>query len=421
MALSRRKLLIAGSAGAVALALGLRPSDRGQAHTEYFQQLSLALDKQKQAKPTLVVDKQKLAKNIQTLKSHINQRFAYRIVAKSLPSVDLLEYVMRQSQSNKLMLFHQPFLNQVAERLPHADILLGKPLPVNAAESFYQQLKLDTRFVAQKQLQWLIDSPNRLEQYATLAQRLQQKLLINIELDIGLHRGGVNDQQQLIAMLKRIQQELLLEFSGFMGYEPHVAKAPGSPEYYRDKAMAEYQQHITTAKQLLGADWPQDVTLNAAGSPTYQLYDKGDFPFNELSAGSCLVKPTDFDLATLADHLPASYIATPVLKKSDKLELPVPVVGDIMSFWDPNRQQTFFTYGGYWKAKPESPQGLSINPLFGRSTNQEMLNGSSSIPLEVDDWVFLRPTQSEFVFLQFGDIAVFDQGQIEQYWPVLST
>lgn len=420
MALSRRKLLIAGGAGAAALALGLRPSDKGQPHSEYFQQLSLALDKQKLAKPTLVIDKQKLTQNIQTLKGHIQQRFDYRIVAKSLPSVDLLEYVMQQSQSNKLMLFHQPFLNQVAERVPHADVLLGKPLPVNAAQSFYQQLAAHSAFDPQQQLQWLIDSPERLEQYAKLAQQLNQQLLVNIELDIGLHRGGVKDQQQLAAMLEQIKQQPLLKFSGFMGYEPHVAKAPGSPEYYRDQAMAQYQQHITTAKQVLGKEWPENVTLNAAGSPTYQLYDQGDFPFNELSAGSCLVKPTDFDLPTLADHLPASYIATPVLKKSDKLELPVPVVGDLMSLWDPNRQQTFFTYGGYWKALPESPKGLSINPLFGRSTNQEMLNGSTSVPLEVDDWVFLRPTQSEFVFLQFGDIALLDQGQISGYWPVFS-
>ena len=88
--------------------------------------------------------------------------------------------------------------------------------------------------------------------------------------------------------------------------------------------------------------------------------------------------------------------------------------------WNPNRRRTFFTYGGYWKAKPESPAGLSFNPVFGRSTNQEMLNGSAKINLQPDDWIFLRPTQSEFVFLQFGNIAVYDGGQIVDHWPVFS-
>jgi D-serine deaminase-like pyridoxal phosphate-dependent protein len=47
-----------------------------------------------------------------------------------------------------------------------------------------------------------------------------------------------------------------------------------------------------------------------------------------------------------------------------------------------------------------------------------MLNGSASIDLRQDDWVFLRPTQSEHVFLQFGDIAVYDNGEIVGRWPV---
>jgi D-serine deaminase-like pyridoxal phosphate-dependent protein len=49
-----------------------------------------------------------------------------------------------------------------------------------------------------------------------------------------------------------------------------------------------------------------------------------------------------------------------------------------------------------------------------------MLNGSNSVELKVDDWVFLRPTQSEFVFLQFGDIALYDNGNIVDQWPVFS-
>ena len=86
----------------------------------------------------------------------------------------------------------------------------------------------------------------------------------------------------------------------------------------------------------------------------------------------------------------------------------------------PNRARAFFIYGGYWKALPDSPPGLSTNPLYGRSTNQEMLNGSRRVELAVDDWVFLRPTQSEFVFLQFGDIAVYDEGKIAERWPVFA-
>jgi D-serine deaminase-like pyridoxal phosphate-dependent protein len=109
-----------------------------------------------------------------------------------------------------------------------------------------------------------------------------------------------------------------------------------------------------------------------------------------------------------------------VLKRVDTVEIPGINVGGLQGLWNPNRARTFFTYGGYWKAKPESPEGLTTNPLFGRSTNQEMLNGSTNINLQPDDWVFLRPTQSEFVFLQFGDIAIYQDGEITERWPVFS-
>jgi D-serine deaminase-like pyridoxal phosphate-dependent protein len=39
----------------------------------------------------------------------------------------------------------------------------------------------------------------------------------------------------------------------------------------------------------------------------------------------------------------------------------------------------------------------------------------------LNDWVFLRPTQSEAVFLQFGDIAVFEGGTIVDAWPTLTS
>lgn len=416
----RRSLLLGGLAGAAGLAWLARPTDKGADHAPYFQRLSQALHSAGRATPSLVIDRQLLRANVATLQSHIKNRFDYRIVAKSLPSLPLLNEAMEASGSNRLMLFHQPFINQVAEQFPHTDILLGKPMPVAAAHNFYRAFKGGT-FEPSRQLRWLLDSPQRVRQYAELAAQLNQPMRACIEIDVGLHRGGVHRDEELVAMLDLIQSSGHLSFAGFMGYEPHVVKVPGDPLKYRDEAMTVYRHYIEVAKSHLGEAWPEDALLNAGGSPTYQLYDEGEFPCNELATGSCLVKPTDFDLPSLADHRPASWIATPVLKRLDDLEIPGINLGPLQTAWDPNRARTFFIYGGYWKAKPVSPEGLSTNGLFGRSTNQEMLNGSRSINLQPDDWVFLRPTQSEFVFLQFGDIAVLDQGEIVDHWPVFST
>jgi D-serine deaminase-like pyridoxal phosphate-dependent protein len=116
-----------------------------------------------------------------------------------------------------------------------------------------------------------------------------------------------------------------------------------------------------------------------------------------------LLKPTHYDLDTLTAHVPAAYIATPVLKAVGPIQLPaLEETSRVLSLWDPNQRQTYFIYGGSWMAEYESPKGLQFNATYGHSTNQEIVNASPEVGLEVDDQVFFRPMQSEFVLLQFG-------------------
>jgi len=81
---------------------------------------------------------------------------------------------------------------------------------------------------------------------------------------------------------------------------------------------------------------------------------------------------------------------------------------------DPNSRRGFFLYGGYGDARPVSPPGLRFSPHYG---GRAMLAGSAKVELAQDDFVFMRPTESEGVFLQFGDIAVYDGHEISAWWP----
>ena len=78
-------------------------------------------------------------------------------------------------------------------------------------------------------------------------------------------------------------------------------------------------------------------------------------------------------------------------------------------------RRVYYIYGGYWKARPVSPAGLT--PLYN-SANQQPLAGSEAADVEVDDYVFLRPIQSEHVTLQFGDLLAVADGRLAQRWPV---
>ena len=49
-----------------------------------------------------------------------------------------------------------------------------------------------------------------------------------------------------------------------------------------------------------------------------------------------------------------------------------------------------------------------------------MVNASDRVNLAVGDFVFLRPRQSEALFLQFGDLLGIRNGAISERWPVLA-
>ena len=103
----------------------------------YFTALTEALHEAEICTPTLVLDKERLDRNIDHLIDVLNKGFDYRLVTKSLPSIPLLQYIMRRTGSQRLMCFHLPFLLQIVNQIPSADILMGKPLPIRAARHSY--------------------------------------------------------------------------------------------------------------------------------------------------------------------------------------------------------------------------------------------------------------------------------------------
>jgi len=316
------------------------------------------------------------------------------------------------------MSFHRPFLSALVEHKPDADVLLGKPMPIDAARQFYRDFRGD--FHPPTQLRWLIDSHQRLLQYQSLARGLNVAMQVSLEIDVGLHRGGFAPDQSFLASLKLIAEDPKhLRFSGFMGYDAHVAELPGILADREATAVrARYESFVALVRQHYPALLSGPVTLNGAGSMTFRRYE-GQSVLNDVSAGSCLVKPAHFDLPSLEKFAPAAFIATPVLKRLTHTRLPeLEWASSLIESWDPNRAQTYFLYGGNWLAHFESPPGLTpIGPYT--SSNQQGVSASASVSIDVDDFVFLRPMQSEAVLLQFGDLLVLRGETVVDRWPVL--
>jgi D-serine deaminase-like pyridoxal phosphate-dependent protein len=408
----KRRTLLTGTASLAASASvgGLLWAPHAQAkpgaHDAYFSKLNELLKRDGPGRPVMLLDGQRINHNIDQITQSVGPDKQYRVVVKSLPSVPLLQHVTQRAKTDALMVFHQPFLNAIADSFPDSDVLMGKPMPVQAARTFYQKLR-SKNFNAAEQVQWLIDSQDRLLQYQALARELGVKMSLSFELDVGLHRGGLDKPEALGAALAVVKADPPhLSMNGLMGYEPQLTglKADLTHPAVRE-VLATYNGFIDQSKGA-GID-AAGLTLNGAGSHTLKIYER-DKTMNDLSAGSGVVMPTDFDTYHLEDNRPALFIATPILKRYS--------VNPVMADPPKNMQRIYYIYGGYWKAQMVSPPDVS-EPIY-ESTNQSPIGTSSDVDLQVDDYMFLRPTQSEFVMLQFGDLLLVDDGEIASRWPV---
>ncbi|MGL4543338.1 MAG: alanine racemase [Polymorphobacter sp.] len=376
--------------------------------SSYFDGLAAALRRAGVGAPVLVIDRARLNANIAAVKAKLaGTGLGMRVVVKSLPSPALIDAVATGGGSNRYMVFNTPMLSELAAKSPDADVLMGKPLTAVAAAEYYRSSRLNP--------QWLIDTPERLKDYAALTAAAGVPLRANLEIDVGLHRGGFADAAALAEVIDLAATLPGVEITGLMGYDPHIAKVPD-----RARAFARMLKAYRDAQGVLEAKLPGDparFTYNSAGSPTYALH-AAETAANEVSIGSAFVKPTDFDLDTLAHHVPAAFIATPVLKALDRVQVPsLERLSGLFALFDPSVARACFIHGGNWLAKPEYPAGLEYSKLYGRSSNQELLTANSKLRLAPDDFVFLRPTQSEAVLLQFGDLLVYENGEISERWP----
>ena len=387
----------------------------------YYQGLCNFMTKQENAIPRMLIDKDRLIENTRILKSMNKNQQAIRLVVKSLPSLPLLKILMQQLNTKRLMVFHQPFLTYLSGQLKAGeDILLGKPMPVKAATYYFNTLKTTSHFNPYTQIQWLVNDLSRLQEYLQLAKSLKQKIRINLEINVGLHRGGFTSEN-LGAALELIEKHLdYFEFTGFMGYDPHISKLPSwliSEQKAFKKSLAQYNSCIHLLKTEYPSLYHDQLCFNGAGSPSFHLHQSSPVAINEISIGSALLKPVDFDIPSLKHFKPAIFIATPVLKKRKGRMVPgLERFKRLLHLFSKKQTHSYFIYGGNWKAKYVYPTGIKENSFFGSSSNQSMLELAHGA-LEVNDYVLLRPDQSEAVLLQFGALLILSKKD-STTWPI---
>ncbi|MBK8254847.1 MAG: alanine racemase [Polyangiaceae bacterium] len=441
MSLSRRGFLASGAAGSAVYLTGCTDAPPEESTTpeptcelppvtepppldypaeSFFKAVSTNLTTAGQGTPVLIVDMDRLDANIDTISAALAAPLSYRIVEKSLPSLDLLSYVSARAKTNKFMVLHLPFLSNLLSALPNAEVLVGKCHLTPAVQSFFQSLPVGADLSAEAaRVTFLVDSTEAVSELQKLAQALNITLRIAVEIDVGLRRSGVPSPEVIGSVLSAIKDGTALTFAGLMGYDGHVAYTPGGTVDAVNQAGADATALYKTFRDTLQKYFPAlanlpNLIFNSGGSSTFPLY-KSDSPVNDVAAGGGVLRPAGYPDHLISALKPAIFIAAPVLRQYTKPQLPFfteAQSADLMK-----DQQGIAVQGGSWPYYFSYPSDVRPAPFVNDATdhnhvpNQTLLTAPASTPIKRGDWIFFHPRQSDVIF-QFQEVLQVRGGQL---------
>lgn len=446
MSVHRRGFLKSIAAGSAAYLLGcetlrpIEPADGG-AHAPcappspqppppldypsaaYFERISEDLDVAGIGSPVVFLDLDRVDANIAAITRAIASPLSYRIVEKSLPSLDLLAYVSRRSGSEKFLALHLPFVAELLSAFPRADVLIGKAHPTSAVRAFLQGLPTGTDLsnVAAR-VTFVADHSTRLGELLELARALGVTLRIAVEIDVGLRRSGLSDPAELAPLLRTFLTSTGVELAGLLGYDGHVAHTPSgsvdgvwtawnaATEVYRSYVDVLHDPELRVLSER------PDFIYHSGGSATFPMYTTGT-PVNDVAAGGGVLRPGGYPNHVISELSPAIFIAAPVLRHYDAPALPFFSAAQSAAIFHGRRGLTI--YGGAWPSVFTHPPDVRPAPIVTDPTDHVMVPNQSLVTAPVDaqiregDWVFFHPRQSDALF-QFEHIRLVRGGRLQQ-------
>jgi D-serine deaminase-like pyridoxal phosphate-dependent protein len=383
----------------------------------YFQQVASDLTAAGIGTPQVFVDMDRLDANIAEIASKVTPG-RFRIVEKSLPSLDLLSYVQGKAGTQKFLVLHLPFLPGVLSTFPSADVLIGKSHLTGAIGSFFAAQPKATWVSIAGRVTFIADNLTRLHELVSLAAQLGVTLKLAVELDVGLRRSGLTDPSQLGPMLSVFASSSVVRFAGFLGYDGHVPFAPGGTvaavQAAWTAASAIYQSYVDVLKGQFPSLVTPDLVFNSGGSATYPMYTSG--PVNDVAAGGGVLRPGDYPNYVIGALRPAIFIATPVFQVFPAPQLPFFTAQQSATILQGLQGVTI--YGGGWPAFFTYPAGIQGAPFTFDATdypmvpNQGMVTAPASTSIAPGDWVFYHPRQSDALF-QFEKILQVRSGRLQ--------
>jgi D-serine deaminase-like pyridoxal phosphate-dependent protein len=133
-----------------------------------------------------------------------------------------------------------------------------------------------------------VDSRAAVSDFARAQRDKNTQIHVVPDIDIGLHRCGVQDAEAAFE-LARYAQSQGLRVRGIMGYDGHLQAVPKSPE--RDEVVRQGSKTLVDAARMLESAGIEVSVVSTGGTGTYSV--SGDYPgITDIQAGSYLLMDT---------------------------------------------------------------------------------------------------------------------------------
>ncbi len=157
-----------------------------------------------------------------------------------------------------------------------------------------------------------VDDPGVASGLSAAASREGSEIAVIIEVDVGMHRGGVRSVDEGRALAQRLRELPGLRLRGVMGYEGHVVTEPDRQR--RSDGAGEAMNLLARHVDALRADGCEIEIVSAGGTNTYDMTG-ADSRVTELQVGTYAVMDAGYARLAPAFH-PALTVQATVLSRS---------------------------------------------------------------------------------------------------------
>lgn len=220
-----------------------------------------------------------------------------------------------------------------------------------------------------------------------------------VDLDVGLGRCGIRDEEHLVDLAKQVGKLPGLSFRGVFGYEGQVQFLPDRGERTK-QGQAANDRLVRAAKAISSTGLQVDI-VSGAGTGTYDI--AAEFPgITEIQAGSYIFMDGTYQKLGLPFKQSLTVLSTVVSRPTDEL-----VIFDVgMKGISPERFNPFVK--GY-----ESM--IDVKKLSEEHAIAHIQGGIDPRP---GDKVHLIPSHCCTTVNLYNNIFVTRDGRVEAIWPI---